>query len=398
MLDEEALGEPGRRQARAAHVGQEVDGARGPHRDADARDGVEALVEHVAPRAELVPHPGCVIVRPAYRGDRSCRNEGGQAGPAVDGEIPGRLHQRRWEKPEAAAPSRHRVPLAAAVEHDGAVQHALPERDAVVRAVVHEPPVDLVAEDPGSRLLGHLGRAVQIGAGQHAAGRVPRRAQDDHLRSRRHQAAKLLVREAEAGALLQPQRHRHGPGPLDRRLVRREAGVGVDDLVPRLADRGDGVKDDRLAAGHAEDVLRLGEQPRSRAPQEGRRRLPQRRGAAGCLVVSLTPLQGGNAGGSDVRRRLEVRVADLHVHDVAARALELVRPRDHGDGALALQDARPARQGLQAGEGPRPAVEPPGRSPRQAEGQPGPERPAGHTAKPCARGARRHSTPLQQTA
>ena len=56
----------------------------------------------------------------------------------------------------------------------------------------------------------------------------------------------------------------------------------------------------------------------------------------------------------DVRRRVEVRLADLEVDDVAARALERLRAREDFEGRLRAEAQHPRRDvhGIPLSEGP----------------------------------------------
>ena len=193
-----------------------------------------------------------------------------------------------------------RVVLAAAPEHLG---------------------VDLVRQDPAvvvGQDVGDLG--VQL-LRDVATRRVGRRVEDHHLGLRRHARAEVVGREREVGLLGQRQRHRRGPGPADRGLVDREARVGVDDLVARVARREDAVEQERLGARRDDDRVGVDVNAAVRG-KVVRGGLAQRGDARGGAVVRLAVPQRLGRGLDDMGRRVEIGLADLEVDDALAGGLE----------------------------------------------------------------------------
>ena len=203
-------------------------------------------------------------------------------------------------------------------------------------------------------LDGQLGQPPRVRIGQDRAGRVVRRVRDQQLRARRDQARDLVDVHPEVVRLAQRRRHR---GPADvagHRLVDREAGVRVDDLVALLDQGEHRVEHDRLGARRDDDLVgrRLDPLP---ALHVGGDRLAQRRDAGGGGVVRR-PLVEERAGGSfrHVPRGVEVRLTHLEVDDVSAGGLE--RPGAGGrlEGGLgpdALHAARESHGATSASNG-----------------------------------------------
>ena len=94
--------------------------------------------------------------------------------------------ERRRHDRVAHPPAGHRERLGEAVEDDRPLGHPGQRGDRdVLGAVVQDPAVDLVGEDPQVVLDGERGDPLEVAAGQHAAGRVGRRVDDEDARPRR---------------------------------------------------------------------------------------------------------------------------------------------------------------------------------------------------------------------
>ena len=121
-------------------------------------------------------------------------------------------------------------------------------RDRVVLAVVDHLRVHLVRQHVAVVVVQEP-RDLDVHLARHdAAGRVGGRVQDHELRARREALGEIVGGEREAGLLGDRQRHRRGARPADHRLVDREAGVRVDDLVARVAGREHAEEQERLRA------------------------------------------------------------------------------------------------------------------------------------------------------
>ena len=96
---------------------------------------------------------------------------------------------------------------------------------------------------------------VDVDLGQHAAGRILRRIQNDQLRAIVDQLGELIDIEPEIHLLAQPDRHGFRADVIDHRFVNREPWIGIDDLIAFFDERQDCEKDDRLAAGNHDHFL-----------------------------------------------------------------------------------------------------------------------------------------------
>ena len=124
-------------------------------------------------------------------------------------------------------------------------------------ARVEESAVDLVGQDDDVALAGDVGNGFQVGAGEHAAGRVVGRVDDDQPGLAGDQRAELVGVEAKAAFFA--ERHGHGGGAdeADHALVDRKAGVGIEDLVARVDQGQDREEHDRLTARGDHHVRRV---------------------------------------------------------------------------------------------------------------------------------------------
>ena len=153
-------------------------------------------------------------------------------------------------------------------------------------------------------------------------GRICRRVEDDQLRPRRHQADELVRVETEVVLLADRDRHRRRADEARHRLVDRKARVGVDDLVALLGQREDREEHDRLRARRHDHLRRV---DGDAAPATLNRAAIASRSwgrPGGGRIVGPAGVERPLVGFDDVRRRVEVRLADLEVDHVAARRLE----------------------------------------------------------------------------
>ena len=161
------------------------------------------------------------------------------------------------------------------------------ERD-VLEPVEHQVLVDLVGDRDQVVLAARRSAIVSSSArGQHPAGRVVRRVDEDRARLGRDRGAQLVRVEAPVRRV---QRHRHQAraGHLGRRAVGVIGGVEGEHLVVGLAqaeDRGG----DRLGRAHRHLHVR---RPRGRRSAAGARRSPARSvGTPGSGAYWLCPLR-----------------------------------------------------------------------------------------------------------
>ena len=190
---------------RAGDVREDVERALG-HQAAHTVDRVQSLDDQVATNPELGDHRLDGVLRPGQRLRR--RNLLVRARPRdrVDQEAFERLGEGLGHDRVAHPPAGHRVRLREPVQHDGPCGHAGQAADRDVLAAIQDPAVDLVGENDEIMLDRGVGDALEIGARQHAAGRVGGRVQDDHPGARRDQAGELVRIEAEV--VLLAKRHR----------------------------------------------------------------------------------------------------------------------------------------------------------------------------------------------
>ena len=193
--------------------------------------------------------------------------------------------------------------------------------------------------------------------------------------------------EGEVRGLVERQGHGRGAGPADRRLVDREARVGVHDLVAGPAGGEDREEEERLGARAHQHALGV-DRDAARARQLGGRGLAQLGQPGARAVVRLARAHRRAAGLDDVRRGREVRLADLEVDDVAPRALQRPRPRQHRERGLRPELSDPARQRRSRPHARRARLSPAARR-RAGSGTPGSRRPArpARTARGCRPGA-----------
>ena len=202
--------------------------------------------------------------------------------------------------------------------------------------------VDLVGEHPCVGLGDQRGGARDVLRRQRSTRRVLGRVEDDELRPRPEPLCEILGREREVALLEKRQRNRGRPHPADRRLVDREAGIGIDDLVSRVAGGEDAEEEERLRTGSDENVLRA-DVDSAGLREVLRGRLAQLRDPRGRAVVRLAGAQRLRCDVADVERRREVRLADLEVDDVAALPFERLRSREDAERRLRAEPLQAGR-------------------------------------------------------
>jgi len=206
----------------------------------------------------------------------------------------------------------------------------------VVGTLVQDPLIWLVAHDPQVLIDRELRDPLQVGHLKHAARGVLGRVDDDHAGLVGHERGQFVHVEAEVVLLTQRTRHGLGAHEVDHRLVDREAGVRVDDLVALVHAGGDSPVNDGLGAEDDGDVLHLvvGAAATVKVPGDG---LTELRIACAGPVVGIALVHGFASGIDDVLRCVEVGLADLEVDDIPALAFQLLGPRENRESGLRAQ-------------------------------------------------------------
>ena len=165
------------------------------------------------------------------------------------------LRERLRHDAVTEPPARHRVRLREAVEEDRPLAHPGEPGDRDELALVKELAVDLVREHGDPARGGERGNALELAPVEHASGRILGGVDDDEARALRHAPLEQVEVEAEAARLEQRDGDGHAADEVDDRLVDRESGVRVDDLVPLADERQDREEHDRLRAGRHDDLV-----------------------------------------------------------------------------------------------------------------------------------------------
>src|SRR5581483_1801816 len=141
----------------------------------------------------------------------------------------------------------------------------------------------------------------------------------------------------------QRDRHRRATHEVDHGLVDRKAGVRVNHLVARPHQRHDREEHDRLGARRDDHLLRRHRHPARLAHVLGDR-LAQLGEAGRRPVVRGPGVEGALGCFLDVRRRVEVGLADLEMHDRLALPLERLCPREHLERRLGPEPSHALRR------------------------------------------------------
>src|SRR5208282_2193276 len=216
------------------------------------------------------------------------------------------------------APSGHGVGLGEAVEQNGPLLEAGHAHDGeMFVAVVDQAAVNFVRQNQDVAVADGVGYRENVFLGEHAAGRVLRRIQDDQLGALGNQRGELFDIEAKIALLAQWNRNRAPADILDHRLVDGEAGIRVDDFVSLIDEGEDGMENDRLAAGNDHNFLARNRDIASAANVVGNG-LAQFGQAGGGAVVRPSMAESVDAGLDDIGRRVEVGLTDFEVNDLFA--------------------------------------------------------------------------------
>ena len=239
-------------------------------------------------------------------------------------EVRGGLDDVAGGDHPAHAPSGHGVGLGHAVEDDRLLSQLGNELDDVcgLGAVVEEVLVDLIGDDPDPVLQGPLADGGQLLGRVDRAGRVRRRAQQQHLGALG--AGGLELVNADLVVLVGPGEDldRGPPGQGDGLGVGGPVGRGQQHLVAGVDECGEGLEDGLLTAVGDQDVVG-GDLVAGVAQRLGGDGLAQGRQAlgGGVLVVGRV-LRGGDGGLNDVVGGGEVGLSGAEADDGAAGGLE----------------------------------------------------------------------------
>jgi hypothetical protein len=175
---------------------------------------------------------------------------------------------------------------------------------------------------------------------RHGAGRIRRRVDHDRARARADLALDRFGSILKAVLLRHPDVDRPALGIADEIRVTRVVRIAQDHLVARIQQVSEEQQHGGRGAGRDEDLIR-----RDRHTVGARivlgDRLSERQDPEAMGVARPTVLDRTGQRVSNDRRRLEVGLAELQVHDVDAGALELLRALGDLDGQerLDLLDA-----------------------------------------------------------
>ncbi len=216
-------------------------------------------------------------------------------------------------------------------------------RDRVVAGAVQHLGVHLVGEDVAVVAGQHRGDLRRQLRRDDPAGRVRGRVQDHEPCARAEALGQVVRGEREPALLDQRQRHRRRACEADDRLVDREPGVRVDDLVAGLAGGEHAEEQEGLRPRGDQHAARVDGHAAMRR-QVRRARLAQLGQPGRRAVVGVAVAQRAHAGLDDVLRRPEVGLADLEVDHAPAGRLERLRPRQHLERGLGPEPAHALRQ------------------------------------------------------
>src|SRR5437667_7419414 len=291
-------------------------------------DLVQTSDHHVAPPLKLGAHRISRGLRSAQRFAAGDLSEARGAGIGIRHQPGDMLRQIGAHHAIAHSPAGHGISFGKAIEQNAAIFHAVDRHDGVMLAFEDEAAVDLVAQHHDVAIADRVRDAVNVVLRKHAAGRVMRRIHNDQLRAIVDQSGEFADIEAEIHLLAQPDRNRFRADVINHRLVNRESGIGVDDLIAFFNQREDSEKDDWLTArdndhffgsrGYATCLTHV-----------VRDRLAQLRQAGRWSVMRETFVKRVTSRVDDVAWRIKIGFADFEMNDVAALCLQ--RARFHQD-------------------------------------------------------------------
>src|SRR3954470_1954055 len=124
-------------------------------------------------------------------------------------------------------------------------------------ALEDQPTVDLVGEHHDVAIADSARNLAHVLLGHHAARGILRRVQDDESRTVVDERRELADVEAEIHLFAQRNRDSFTTDEVDHGFIDREAGIGINDLIPLVDQRKHRKEDDGLAAGNDDDFRRI---------------------------------------------------------------------------------------------------------------------------------------------
>src|SRR5271166_3695947 len=332
---EQRVGQLLRRPARLLDIGEGVKRALGQPAG-ESFDLIDAAYEHVPAALKLLPHLLRLTLVAAHRLDAGYLSEGGRTGGGVSREARELCRKVGPHDAITQAPAGHRIGLREATQNDGSILEAINRRDAIWLSFEEQAAVDFVAQDHDVAVANGGGNVFHIALGDDASGRILRRVQDDELGAIGDETGQLVHVEAEIALLAQWNGNSFRAQEVDHRLVNREAGIGIDDLVSLFHQREHGEEDNRFAAGNDHDFIGA-DLDATRTGDLCRDGLAQLRQARRRSVMGIALAQSVHSGLDDVGGRVHVGLADLKVNDVSSLALQSASTHQHFEGSFGSQ-------------------------------------------------------------
>ena len=300
----------------------------------DAGDVVEHAVHRDGAALERLAHHRHRRQVAADRFERRRLRHVGDVRGAVRLVVDRGLHHVGRADHPADAPAGHRVRLGDAVDDDALVgelgHHGGHADEAVV--AVHEVLVDLVGEHPHALLDGPAADGLDLLGRVDGAARVVGADEQQHLRARRERGVELLDRDLEAGGLVGLHDDRHATGERDGLGVGGPVRRGADDLVARVAQRGERGEHRVLAAVGDEHLAGLAAEPAVAQGLRGDGLAQRGQACRRRVLVHLRVAARPHRGLDDVLRRGEVGLAGAEPDDVLALRLQRLGLRIDGQG------------------------------------------------------------------
>src|ERR1700687_3990337 len=319
-LCEQRVGQFLRRPAGLSNVGEGVERAF-RHEAGKAFDLFQAGDEDVAAVSELSVHLVDRGLIAAQRFDSGHLREAGGTGIRVGHEARDVRGQGGTHYAVAHAPSGHGVGFREAVEDDGPLLEAGDAHDGEVLAFVDKAAVDFVRKNHDVAVADGIGYFENVLFGEHAAGRVVRRVQDDQLGTVGDQRGQFFDIDGKVALLAQRNCDRASADIVDHGLIDGEAGIGVNDFIPCLNQRQDRKENNWLAARNNNDLIARHRDLAGAADIIGNG-LAQVGQTGGGAVVGPSLVERVDTGLDDIGGSVEVGLANFEVNDFFALFFE----------------------------------------------------------------------------
>src|SRR5207302_2576844 len=209
---------------------------------------VESFHDGVTPPAELRDHSIDLRRTGAEGCGAGALDERRRAGHRVGDKPRDRLDERSRKDAVPKTPPGHGERLTEAVQQDGALRHAVLDRDRTMLAVVDELAVDFIGQHPEIALPSDRRDVADRLPRQDAPCRIVGAVEDENLGPRSHKPAELIQIGLEGILFAERQRYSARTGEVDHRRVDRKAGIRIDRLVAIVEQGEQGVEHDRLRA------------------------------------------------------------------------------------------------------------------------------------------------------